>query len=181
MQEIFNDSLLLDGEVWKDVPRFIGKIKTSNKGRIINLNWKNTGKPKLLCPKPDDKTGYLIVSFMYKEKRYSFGIHQLVAQAFIPNPDNLPEVNHKDEDKNNNKVENLEWCTRQYNTNYGTRGKRIRDIERKSVACFKNGQLIKQYDALIDVIQDGFSSGNVSLCCNNKRKYHKGFTWKYVN
>lgn len=107
-------------------------------------------------------------------------VHILVARAFIPNPDNLPEVNHKDENKSNNQVDNLEWCTRSYNMSYGTLRKRIRDKTRKPIGCFKEGKLVKQYDAMIDVEQDGFNTGNVSLCCNNKRKTYKGFTWKFI-
>lgn len=120
-------------EIWKDIPDFEGLYQVSNLGNVKTLdkyvgtgikhNSKVKRKEKLL--KQYNKRGYLQVSLSKNHKRYYFSVHRLVAQAFIPNPDNLLQVNHKDENPMNNCIENLEWCTAKYNCNYGTRNKRI--------------------------------------------------------
>ena len=109
-------------EEWKSIPGYEGLYEVSSYGRVKSLERykSNNGgiqliKEKILKPH-NTKKGYLTVQFHNK----IFKVHRLVAQAFIPNPDNLPMVNHKDEDKTNNNVDNLEWCTAKYNSNYGT-------------------------------------------------------------
>ena len=107
-------------EIWRDVVGFEGLYKVSNLGNVKSLNYNRTGKEKLMKPQTDGH-GYLQV-MLYKDGKYKIKkIHRLVAEAFIPNPDNLPCVNHKDENKTNNKEFNLEFCTYEYNNNYGTR------------------------------------------------------------
>ena len=120
-------------EIWKDIPDFEGLYQVSNLGNVKTLdkyvgtgikhNSKVKRKEKIL--KQYNKRGYLQVSLSKNNKRYYFNVHRLVVQAFIPNLDNLPQVNHKDENPMNNCIENLEWCTAKYNCNYGTRNKRI--------------------------------------------------------
>lgn len=120
-------------EIWKDIPNFEGLYQVSNLGNVktldkyVNSGIKNNSKVKRIGKilKQYNKGGYLQVSLRKNYKRYYFGIHRLVAMAFIPNPNNYPQVNHKDENKLNNCVENLEWCTAQYNCNYGNRNKKI--------------------------------------------------------
>ena len=109
-------------EEWKSIPGYEGLYEVSSYGRVKSLERykSNNGgiqliKEKILKPH-NTKKGYLTVQFSNK----IFKVHRLVAEAFIPNPDNLPMVNHKDEDKTNNNVDNLEWCTAKYNSNYGT-------------------------------------------------------------
>ena len=109
-------------EEWKDIIGYEGKYQVSNTGKIRSLNYLNTRKTKELKPRKFS-TGYLSIC-LGKEKK-NFYIHRLVAIHFIPNPNNLLEVNHKDENKTNNNVENLEWCNHKYNCNYGTRSERI--------------------------------------------------------
>ena len=110
-------------EIWKPVIGWETLYEVSNMGNVRSLHYK---QPYLMNPVIDAK-GYKRVSFTKRNsKKYvRCGVHRLVAQAFIPNPDNLPEINHKDEDKLNNRVDNLEWCTHMYNNNYGTRNKRV--------------------------------------------------------
>lgn len=120
-------------EVWKDIPGFENLYQVSNFGnvkvldRICNSAIKNNNKVlrkgKIL--KQYNKRGYLQVSLSKNNKRYYFSVHRLVAMTFIPNPNNLPQINHKDENTLNNCIENLEWCTPKYNCNYGTRNSRI--------------------------------------------------------
>ena len=110
-------------EIYKDIEGYEGLYQISNYGNVKSLNYKKTGKDGLLKPQYDSD-GYCQVSLYKHHKGKSFPIHRLVAEHFIDNPDNLYEVNHKDENKLNNCVDNLEWCSHEYNCNYGTRNKR---------------------------------------------------------
>lgn len=109
-------------EIWKDVVGYEGLYQVSNLGRIKSLfRYKRILKPIV------GSQGYLYVSLYNKNKKMkSKRMHQLIAQAFIPNPNKLPFVNHKDENVTNNNVNNLEWCNAKYNCNYGTRIQRSR-------------------------------------------------------
>ena len=109
-------------------------VEDRNKNLIYNWNIDDSGGLYFdygAVPK-QDKNGYLKVNLCYNGKDKIIRVHRLVTEAFIPNPDNLPEVNHKDEDKTNNRVENLEWCDRSYNINYGTRKDKVRDTKIKN-------------------------------------------------
>ena len=117
-------------EEWRDIKGFEGKYQVSNTGKVKSLErmkWNGKGYQKIpekILEGVDDGHGYLHVNLCKDGKETSCKVHRLIAQAFLPNPNNLPEVNHKDEDKTNNCVENLEWCSRSYNINYGTRNKK---------------------------------------------------------
>lgn len=119
-------------EIWKPVKGFEGYYEVSNLGRVRSIdrvvvdnvrNCERLLKGKILIQR-DNSNGYKGVMFCKEHKLYNKYVHRLVAEAFIPNKDNLPQVNHKDEDKSNNRVDNLEWCTSFYNNEYGTRKKR---------------------------------------------------------
>lgn len=102
-------------EEWKNVIGYEGLYEVSNKGNVRNVR-RNT-----LLKLSKNRYGYIQV-YLYKNGiRKGFRVHRLVAEAFLSNPDNLPQVNHKDEDKTNNNVDNLEWCDQKYNVNYGHR------------------------------------------------------------
>lgn len=117
------------GEEWKDIKGYEGLYQVSNLGRVRSLSRyvKHRTiyilKGKLLKQRTRGK-GYLAVTLCKNSKLKHYYVHRLVAEAFIPNPNNLPQVNHKDENKSNNCVDNLEWCDDKYNTNYGTRNER---------------------------------------------------------
>lgn len=114
-------------EVWKDIQEYEGLYQVSNLGRVRHLpytiKWGGKLEHRPLKESNQHKStgGYCIVVLSKNSKSKKFLVHRLVAKAFIPNPDNLPEVNHIDEDNTNNKVNNLGWCDRKYNVNYGTR------------------------------------------------------------
>ena len=109
--------------IWKDIKGYEGIYQINVNGDIKSSPRKGT-KGGLLKTF-EDKDGYLCVGLNKNDKRKTYKVHRLVAMTFIPNNLNLPEINHKDEDKTNNHVDNLEWCDHIYNSNYGTRGERI--------------------------------------------------------
>lgn len=176
-------------EEWRPIDGYEDCYYASDWGRVKSLNYNHTGKEKLL-KYAVDKKGYLYVVLCKDGKRKNKKIHQLVAIAFIPNPDGLPQVNHKDEDKTNNRVENLEWCTHEYNINYGTRNKRIAETHtngRKSKPVYQytlDGMLVKIWPSSQECGRNGFDHSAVSKCCRNKymregNNVYKNFIWKY--
>ena len=136
-------------EVWK-VLDFIGfdNYAISNWGRCKSLNFNHTGNERLLKP-GKTKNGYSKVKLFKDGKHKWFSVHRLVAMAFLPNPDNLPQVNHKNEDKTDNRLFNLEWCTVSYNNNYLNGQKRRAEKISKSVNQYtKDGLLIASYPSV---------------------------------
>ena len=115
-------------EIWRPIEGYEGLYEVSNLGRVRSLDrfYYRLHKGKVLSP-TKDRYGYLTVTLNCNGKSKTIKIHRLVAQAFLPNPDNLPQVNHKDEVKSNNCVDNLEWCSAKYNVNFGTRQERYRN------------------------------------------------------
>ena len=191
---------MTDIEIWKtavyDGIVYEGLYKVSNWGRILSLNYRRTGKSKLRTP-VEDKDGYLKVD-LWKNRKYKMcRIHRLVAETFLPNPENKPEVNHKDEDKTNNFVflnedgsvdkekSNLEWKTPKGNCNHGTRNERIAKANTngklsKPVLQFTlDGEFVREYPSTAECARNGFSQSSVSACCNGKQKTHKGFRFMY--
>lgn len=164
-------------EIWKDIKGYDGKYQISNYGNVKSLNYRCTGKEQLLKPSLHTN-GYLFVRLCKPLKMYL--IHRLVAEAFIPNPDDLPQVNHKDEDKTNNHVVNLEWCTQSYNINYGSRNERISKSHSKKVYQYTlNGEFVKEWKSTKECGRNGFNQGNIVSCCKGKIKHSHGFIWKY--
>ena len=170
-------------EIWKDIKGFEGKYQVSNLGRVRGFV---RVKGKILSYHPSSD-GYLRAELRKDGKKIRFYVHRLVAQAFISNPDNLPEVNHKDEDKTNNKVDNLEWCTHEYNANYGTAIKRmsikmINGKNSKTVYQYTvDGQFIKEWPSTIEIKRRlGYNQGNIAACCRGERHSAYGFKWSYA-
>lgn len=138
------------------------------KGRIIVLS--------------DNKQGYLKAMFSVNGVHSTPRVCRLVAEAFIPNPDNLPQVNHKDENKHNDAASNLEWCTAQYNLNYGTVKER-RGLKKRIpvVQMNLNGNHITNWDSAISAERStGIDHSHIARCCRGKLKQAGGFVWRYA-
>ena len=189
-------------EEWRDIEGYEGLYQISNWGRVKSLNYKRTGEEGILLPSPN-KHGYLRIDLCKKgEKPKHFSIHRLVAQAFIPNPDNLPQVNHKDENKTNNYVYNLEWCDDKYNVNYGTRNERgaekrkgkkhteesknkISESHYKKIKCVTTNEI---FNSIIEASENyNINKSNITQCCRGKRKSAgkhpitgEKLVWEYV-
>lgn len=146
-------------------------------GEVINNSTGKALKPSKVG------IGYLQVILCKNCRPKHFYIHRLVAEAFIPNPDNLPCVNHKDENPSNNSVDNLEWCTYEYNNNYGTHNERVAKTKSKPILQLrKDGSLVRIWLSSREVQRQlHYSSGNINQCCLGKRYSANGFKWCYAN
>ena len=155
-------------EVWKPVVGFEGLYYVSNRGRIKNK------KGRIM--KTFISRGYERVALLADQKRC---VHRMVAETFIPNPLNLPCVNHKDENKLNNNVENLEWVNHKTNNNYGTRGKRIGEKLKKPIIVFYNGVFFDQYESQRQAAESlKISTTTVSQGLHGKQINKFGYTFK---
>ena len=170
-------------EIWKDIEGYEGLYQVSTWGRVRSLNYNHTGKTQILRPGVTH-WGYLQVAIYKDGEQKSYKVHRLVAAAFLPNPNGLPEINHKDEDKQNNHVDNLELCDRAYNNSYGThnarmirsqlnsptKSKRVRCIETNTV--YPSGGEAER--------KTGISRKSISSACHGKYKTAGGFHWEFV-
>ena len=160
-------------EYWKPVVGYEGLYMVSNWGRVKSIKF---GKEKILKQSKDKKTGYLHVGLCKENILKHFLVHRLVAEAFIDNSDNLPQVNHKDENKTNNNVDNLEWCTNEYNINYGTRTERY---SKPVLQYTLDGVFVREWKSIAEAGRNGYQQICISKCCRGLNKQHKGFIWKY--
>lgn len=175
----------MEKEIWKDISGYDGAYKVSNYGRI----WSNKSK-KILKPHNSIR-GEARLILRGNGKSYGRLVHRLVAIAFIENPGNYPEVNHKDENPRNNKAENLEWCTQEYNNTYGTKLNRQAAHTDYSAIANKNSKRIGQYRLDGELIriwksaneckrEIGFDNSHISKCCRGEIKSIYGYRWSYV-
>ena len=168
-----------------------GLYKVSNLGRILSLNYRNTGKAELMTPS-DNGYGYFRVGLSKNKEKKRCYVHRLVAETFLENPEGKPEVNHKDEDKTNNFVflnedgsvdkekSNLEWVWHIDNMKHGTRNERAAKALSKPVLQLSlSGDLIREWPSTMECGRNGFNQAHVADCCNGKRKTHKGFRFMY--
>ena len=189
---------MITKEIWKDIEGYEGLYQVSNLGNVKSLDreyiqWNNyTYTPKryngkILKPHLQ-RQGYVMINLSKNSKKKLALVHRLVAQAFIPNPNDYLEVNHKDGNKQNNCVDNLEWCNRKYNQKEAerlgliTRIKGEKNVHNKSVLRLnKNGEIIKEYYSITNGAEDiGVNMKHISYCIRKKRpdKITKSL-WKY--
>lgn len=162
-------------EIWKDVKGYEGLYQVSNMGRVRSLR-------RNIILKSQITRGYKRVALCTNNIPKLYSVHRLVANAFIPNPNNYPCINHKDENKANNCISNLEWCTQEYNLNYGTGiAKRARSNSKKVLQFKPDGTFIKEWESIRDIERmTGYSRGYISECCRGKQSYYAyGYIWKY--
>ena len=192
MLEIWRTAVY-DGEIYEEL------YKVSNLGRILSLNYRNTGKPELMTP-VEDTYGYFQVNLWKNGKYKTCLVHRLVAETFLDNPENKPCVNHKIEGKKGKKINmvffnkdgsvnkektTIEWATYKENNNYETRNERIAKANtngKKSKPVLQlslDGELIREYPSIMECERNGFYRSAVCQCCNGKRKTHKGFRFMY--
>ena len=174
-------------EIWKDIEGYEGLYKISNLGKIMSFldNPRNKQKGQHLLNPSILNNGYEHVTlYRSPSDRKHFLVHVLVAKTFLPNPNNYPCVNHKDEVKTNNCADNLEWCTYGYNNSYGTARIRIRKARSKKVSQYTmNGEWLATYfnaETAAKLI-NGVTATSIHNCCKGRTDYSKGYIWKYCD
>ena len=155
----------------KDIKGYEGLYAVTSCGKI----WSYRNKRFL---KPRNNMGYLIVNLCKDGKVKTCKIHRLVAEAYIPNPDNLPQINHKDENKTNNCLQNLEWCDSKYNMNYGKRNEKASNSIKKPILQYTlNGEFVREWPSATDVGRE--AQANICQCLKGKQKMAYGYLWFY--
>lgn len=174
-------------EVWKDISDYEGLYQVSNLGNVRSLDRivKRATSPdymlkgKILKP-IDNGRGYKMVCFCRDGIVKREYVHRIVAKTFIPNPHNLPEINHRDENTNNNRADNLEWCDRKSNVNYGNRANKYGVSRGKPVVCIETG--IVYHGVREATRQTGIHASDISACClqREKTKTAGGYHWSFA-
>ena len=212
MGEIYKNLSLenIEGEEWRDVIGYNGLYQISSYGRVKSLRNKYGTYREKILKQLLNKFGYLQVNLNKEGKMKTFYVHRLVAQVFIDNPNNHPQVNHKNEDKTDNCVDNLEWCTQKYNLNYGSRiAKAVASTDYKSIVEKRkidykartakmdyksigekqskrvyqyslDSELIKIWKSTAECSRNGYNQGHVAACCRGEIKTCKGYIWSYT-
>ena len=186
-------------EIFKDIKGYEGLYQVSNLGNFMSLNYNGTGKPRLMKT-TKNKYGYLVIKLFKDRKPKMCRVHRLVAEAFLPNPDIKPFINHKiegDEGKKTNIVylnedgtvdeekSTIEWVTAKENSNYGTciqrraKTQTNRNKSKKVLQFTLDGEFIREWPSTMECKRNRFNSGHVSSYCLGKRKSHKSFLWRY--
>ena len=161
-------------EIWAHVPGYEGKYKVSNTGKIF-------GKRGFLLKADTLHGAYKRVCLYGDDGIKKFFVHRLVAMAFIPNPENLPFINHKDENPSNNCVDNLEWCTQAYNINYGSRNKKLSEKAKSVCQMDLNGNVVAIYQsANIAANKLGYDPSNIYKVCRGEKQKMYGYVWKWI-
>lgn len=172
--------------MWKDIKNFEGLYQVSDHGDIKSIErtkTNNAGTQRVeerILKQRRDKDGYLVVCLSKEGKHYGRRVNRLVAEAFIPNPECLPVVNHKDENKQNNEADNLEWCTVRYNTCYGDGLRKMAAKQGRPVIQVLNGNIIGEYYSTGNASKEtGIPQGNIYKACAGERRIAGGYEWRF--
>lgn len=179
-------------EIWKPIRGYYGLYEISSKGRVRALIDHNKKKAPYIKKTEVIKGGYLRVQLTKYGQRKRFMVHRLVAEAFIPNPNGWPQINHIDERKNNNNVSNLEWCSRSYNIRYGTRTEKFlatmkergrKRAESPVLQYTIDGNLVNTFKSASEASRfTQINHSHISECARGgNRRSAGGFKWKYAD
>ena len=179
-----------DGIVYEEL------YKVSNLGKILSLNYRNTGKPDLMTP-VEIPNGYLQVQLCKNGEYKKCYVHRLIAETFLPNPEGKPCVNHKIEGKKGKSMNfvffnedgtideertTIEWATYKENNDYATRNERAaKALSKKVLQLSLTGELIREWESTAECGRNGFDQGAVVKCCRGKLPHYKGFLWMYYD
>lgn len=192
-------------EEWKEIPVFGGRFLVSNLGRVKqSIRYDSRGRKaggRILCLNKRDKDGYCIVQVQHRGEKKYLRVHRLVAEAFIPNPENKPQIDHINAIKDDNRAENLRWATPKENNNNpisvennrraqtgkkmsaeSSRKKRDAMPKKPVVQYTVDGAFVARFDAIADAaraIGDNGASGSISNCCKGNNKTARGYVWRY--
>lgn len=181
-------------ELWKDIRGYEGLYQVSNFGRVRN------NKLRILKPSIRNNDGRYVINLRKDGKTKMHRVHRLVAEAFIPNPDNLPQINHKDENPGNNFVfvnpdgsvdfekSNLEWCDAKYNNNYGTHKQRVSASNKNHPVLSKPVKQIDKQGDIVNIFPSAIEASRYLNCypsqiidvCNGHHKTARGFYFQYI-
>ena len=170
----------MNKEIYKPIKGYEGYYEISNLGNVKSLQRtieREGGSTMVLTErvlKPNLTTaGYYHIGLRKGGKRKAYTIHRLIATTFIDNPEGLPQVNHIDEDKTNNRIDNLEWCTAKYNMNYS--------LAKTVYQYTLSGELVKEWDSATTACKDGkYTAPNITNVCNGTYSHHKGYKWSHI-
>lgn len=178
----------MEHEEWRDISGYDGRYQVSNLGNVRSVNYRNTGVCKKISMKLNCN-GYFEVTLCKNNQSKWFKVHRLVAMTFLPNPNGLPCVNHKDENRTNNNVDNLEWCSYLYNNTYGNARKKMSMKMRNNQYLSKHvnqytidGKFIKEWESIAEAGCSLQTKGfNIVSCLKGRRKSCAGFLWAYAD
>ena len=169
---------MTDIEIWRtavyDGEIYEGLYKVSNFGKILSLNYRNTGKAKLMNPGTGTK-GYLQVKLWKNGEYKTCYVHRLVAQTFLPNPENKPTVDHIDRNKLNNFVGNIRWADFELQEN----NRDLSNMKKRVLQYTLDGEFIREWESTRECGRNGFNQGAVAACCRGELPHYKGFRWEY--
>ena len=184
-------------EIWKDIKGYEGLYQISNLGMVkrIKRNLYVNAYNKSIVINAEKilklnhvKSGYIFITLTANNTKRTLKVHRLVAETFIPNPENKPEVNHINGDKCDNRVENLEWCTHAENMNHASKNNLLHiqsgnnNNKNKKINQYTlDNKLIKKWHSIYEITKEtGFERHGITRCCTNKLKTYKGYIWKYA-
>lgn len=184
----------MEKEIWRPIKNYEGLYEISSWGNVkslpkkVKVGIKNNNfaiKKEKILKQTHRKDGYRRIALSHNKSTKNYYVHRLVAEAFIDNPNNYKYINHKDENKSNNNIDNLEWCSFKYNINYGTRNKRasksLTGKNTKAVIQYDyEGNFIKKWNSIAEIERElGYSTSNICACCKGRYKGMYNSIWKY--